>query len=269
MTSLQPSAHVKGNRLFIRGKHFENYEIVREIGSGENGVVYHGFNTLLRRDEAVKVWRARNPRDNRNKIEQGLREAQKLAQVSPDYAVAVYSAQQINGVFVATMEYVKGQTLAWHRQNSDPYLRCQLARIYLNAIVQTTTEATRHGDAHDKNVLVYEVATKYEKHLKIKLCDFGTSFYSGKEASEQRHWRIVRDTILSLTIDLPHASVCRDVLDRDWPTGVRLASDAYEARKNGIDFKELDIAHLWSAPLLDYTRDLFDLNYRIPAASAS
>jgi len=45
-----------------------------------------------------------------------------------------------------------------------------------------------------------------------------------------------------------------------------MASDAYQARENGIDFSELDIAHFWSAPLLDCTRDLFDLNYRIPAA---
>jgi len=66
--------------------------------------------------------------------------------------------------------------------------------------------------------------------------------------------------------DLSHASFCRDALDRDWPTGVRMASDAYQARENGIDFSELDIAHFWSAPLLDCTRDLFDLNYRIPAA---
>lgn len=101
----------------------------------------------------------------------------------------------------------------------------------MNAIVQTTTEATRHGDAHAKNVLVYEVATKYEKQLKIKLCDFGTSLYSGKEASEQRHWRIVRETIIALTEGIPHARACRELLDRNWPKAVQLAAEAYESRK--------------------------------------
>lgn len=268
MTSLQPSFHVKGNRLFILGKHFENYEIFKVLGTGANGVVYHALNTLLQREEAVKVWRAGNPKDRRDKLAQGLREAQKLARVCPEYAVALYSAQIINGVFLATMEYIDGKTLAWHRENSDQFLRCQLAQVYLNAIVQTTTAATRHGDAHDKNVLIYEVATKYEKSLRIKLCDFGTSFYSGKEASEHRHWRIVRETIVSLTRDLPHADFCLSTLDHDWPRGVRMASDAYEAHKKGVDFSESDIANFWSAPLRDYTRDLFDLNYRIPAATA-
>lgn len=120
MNSHKPSFHVNGHSLLICGTRLENYKIVDEIGSGENGVVYHAINTLLNRDEALKVWRGRKTRDGRDKAKQGLLEAQKLARVSPEHAVVIYSAQEINGVFLATMEFIKGQTLAWHKKIPTP-----------------------------------------------------------------------------------------------------------------------------------------------------
>jgi serine/threonine protein kinase len=192
MTRAQPEFRAEEGRLIVGGQEFKNYQILEKLGDGANGVVYRALNTILQREEAIKVWRTRNSRDVRNKVEQGLREAQKLARVSPQFAVTVYSAQEFGGTFLATMEYVEGKTLEWHQKNSDLSLRIRLAEVYLNSIVQTTTESTRHGDAHMKNVLVFEEKkSKYETVLRMKLCDFGTSIYSGKEASEQRHWRIV------------------------------------------------------------------------------
>lgn len=260
--NLKPSFHVKGKRLIVAGQDFKNYEIIKEIGDGANGVVYHALNTILQREEAIKIWRSRNSGDYRNKLEQGLREAQKLAKASPEFAVTIYSAQELGGVFVATMEYVDGKTLQWHRINSGPDLRIRLADIYLTSIVYTTTAATRHGDAHEKNVLIYEEKSKYETLIKIKLCDFGTSLYGGKEASEQRHWRIVRETILKLTQDVPHREFCANALNQHWPRGLKMAEEAYAARKNGIDFSDFDIARMWSSPLKDYINDLKTLNFK-------
>lgn len=257
MTCPTPEFRIVGNRLIVDGQEFQNYHIYGELGNGANGVVYRALNAILQREEAIKIWRSRNLRDSRNKIEQGLREAQKLAQASPQFAVTIYSAQKFGGLFIATMEYVPGKTLEWHQKNSNSNIRLQLAEVYLNAIVNTSTEATRHGDAHMKNVLVFkEKKSKYETYLKMKLCDFGTSMYSGKEASEQRHWSIVRDTILALTRDMPHQEFCLESLEKHWPIGVQIASDAYAARDRGIDFSDLDIAHAWSAPLRDYINDL-------------
>lgn len=269
MAGTQKTSHVKGDRLFVKGQPFENYKVIEEVGSGVNGVVYRATNELLQREEAIKVWRSLKPGDTRDKLEQGLREAQKLASAHTDHAVAIYAARQIGGVFVATMEYIQGHTLEWHRLNSEPFVRCQLARLYLEAIIQTSTASSRHGDAHGKNVLVYDASTKYEKALKLKLCDFGTSLYSGKEASEQRHWRIVRETILRLTEDVAYAGQCRDCLVRDWPRGQQFAMEAYESRERGISFTDYEIAQLWAAPLIDYTRDLFDLNFGIPRSTNS
>ncbi len=269
MAGTQKTSHVKGDRLFVKGQLFENYKVIEEIGSGVNGVVYRATNELLQREEAIKVWRSLKPGDTRDKLEQGLREAQKLASAHADHAVAIYAARQIGGVFVATMEYIQGRTLEWHRLNSESFVRCQLARLYLEAIIQTSTSSSRHGDAHEKNVLVYDVSTEYKKALKLKLCDFGTSLYSGKEASEQRHWRIVQETILRLTAGIDHADQCRDCLMRDGPQGQKSAMEAYESRERGIAFTDFQIAQLWASPLVDYTRDLFDLNFRNPHSTNS
>ncbi|MBW6397455.1 hypothetical protein KPL78_06325 [Roseomonas sp. HJA6] len=249
--------------MIVGDLEFKNYKILAELGAGANGVVYQAVNTILQREEAVKVWRSRSSRDFRNKIEQGLREAQKLARASPQFAVTVYSAQEFGGALIATMEYVAGKTLKWYQENSGPILRIQLAEVYLNSIVHTTTESTRHGDAHMKNVLVFEEKkTKHDTVLRMKFCDFGTSIYSGKEASEQRHWQIVRNTVISLTHGTENQEFCLSVLDKNWPIGRKMAMDAYAARENGIDFSDLDIAQMWAAPLKDYINDLKILEWQ-------
>lgn len=257
MTSYSDNFCIVENSLIVSNQEFQNYHIYEELGNGANGVVYRALNTILQREEAIKIWRSRNLSDIRNKIEQGLCEAQKLAQASPQFAVTIYSAQEFAGLFIATMEYVPGKTLEWHQKHSNSNIRIQLAEVYLNAIVNTSTEATRHGDAHMRNVLVFhEMKSKHEKYFKMKLCDFGTSMYSGKEASEQRHWRIVKDTILRLTEDMPNQVLCLKALNEHWSGGVKIASDMYAERAKGIDFSDLDIARAWSAPLKDYINDL-------------
>lgn len=255
-----PVVCIDDSRLFVDGQELKNYKITTVLGQGANGVVYRATNTKLQREEAVKVWHTTNERDRRNKLEQGLLEAQKLAQVSYEYAVAIYSAFELGGLLLATMEYVEGKTLEWYQQNAAPETRLGLAEVYLGAIVNTTTSATRHGDAHSKNVLVYEFSSRLESGLRLKLCDFGTSYYSGKESSEKRHWRIVKETILNLTHNMPHADKCRSTLATLWPKGEQMALEAYEHRKAGVDFSDHDIAQFWAAPLRDYILDLRDLN---------
>lgn len=255
-----PVVRIDDSRLFVDGQELKNYKINKELGQGANGIVYRATNTKLQREEAVKVWRTTNDRDRRDKLEQGLLEAQKLAQVSYEYAVAIYSAFELGGLLLATMEYVEGKTLEWYQQNADTKTRLGLAEVYLGAIVNTTTSVTRHGDAHSKNVLVYEFNSRLESALRLKLCDFGTSYYSGKESSEKRHWRIVKETILNLTRNIPHADACRSTLDTLWPKGERMALGAYEDRKAGVDLSDYDIAQFWAGPLRDYIHDLSYLN---------
>jgi len=46
--------YVDDNLIFI-----DNYEVLSQLGSGANAVVYLVMNTLLKRLEAMKIWKPR------------------------------------------------------------------------------------------------------------------------------------------------------------------------------------------------------------------
>jgi hypothetical protein len=83
----------------------------------------------------------------------------------------------------------------------------------LEAIEKTSNMDTFHGDAHKKNVLVRIRKIDYEDVLELKLCDFGTSVFSGKDQSFERHWRVVRETVLNCTSKMKSVDYALQVLE--------------------------------------------------------
>jgi len=252
---------VKRGILYINGAPLQSHQIQKELGNGKNGVVYLAFNSILQRLEALKVWRTLDSKDKRNKLAQGLREAQKLAKVSPEYAATIYDAREVGGVLIATMEYVAGHTLSHYQSTASPDVCLGLAELYLAAIIETTTDETRHGDAHANNVMVYtDNADPNVPRLRLKLLDFGTSLYSGKDASEDRHWRLVKKTIVDLTKTHPYANFALGGLEDNWN---RLGEEAKLAKTAGTSdpglFSEKFLAQLRTAPLRDYLGDMREL----------
>jgi serine/threonine protein kinase len=187
--------------LHINGHPLNSHEILDILGSGANGTVYLAINRTLDRKEAIKVWLKNRAHDNRDKLEQGLAEARKLAAANKESSVEIYSAQVFHAVPVAIMEYIDGKTLREYKKGgSNKHQLLGLAYLYLEAIEKTTTKSLMHGDPHLSNVLVYRYSPDlYTDELRMKLCDFGTSIFSGKEHSEDRHWRIVEESVIELT----------------------------------------------------------------------
>jgi serine/threonine protein kinase len=254
---------VRGKLLYIKNTPLQSHEIRKSLGDGKNGVVYLAFNLILGRLEALKIWRSRDSRDRRNKLAQGLREAQKLAKVSPEYAISIYGAQEISGVLIATMEYIEGATLFDYMQKASPEESLHLADLYLRAIIETTTDETRHGDAHAKNVMVYQdKSDPHEPKIRLKLLDFGTSMYSGKDASENRHWDIVKRTIVELTKKHKHAAFAHEGLTRDWDYGEELAKKGRSLREadGSIELSDKHLAQLWASSLRGYLNDIYELS---------
>ncbi len=196
---------VTGDELVVRGERLATHSVASSLGEGANGVVFLGTNKLLNRQEAIKVWFPAKEADRRDKLKQAVGEITKLAAVNGNSAVQIYDARIVQGGAIAMMEYVNGETLKeYMTTHDDPYCRLGLAFQYLDVIQTTTTPSTRHGDPHWKNVLVHKVPALYgEPDRGMKLCDFGTSAFSGAEASAKRHWGIVRETVLRITKNLP------------------------------------------------------------------
>jgi serine/threonine protein kinase len=58
---------INKNKLFINDDEFNNYDIVKEIGRGANGIVFLAKNLTLAREEALKIWYKQNSSDKRDR----------------------------------------------------------------------------------------------------------------------------------------------------------------------------------------------------------
>lgn len=198
MLNAQVNDHiiVRNGILTIGGTPIERFKLTRRLGSGANGVVFAGQRTWLKQPCAVKIWLKLRANDNRNKVEQGLQEAQKMARAHPDWVPTLYDADLVAGFFFTSMELIPGEPLKEYlKRPLSKADRWWLARLYINAIAKTTTHTTAHGDAHAGNVMVFDhTIDTYEKARRLKLLDFGTSVFLGHRGLGRRHWRIVHET---------------------------------------------------------------------------
>lgn len=190
-----PPALVRDGRALIGARRFplDTYMFEKCIGKGANAVVFKAESTLLRRVEPVKVYLPRAG-DPRNKIEQGSFEAQKQAAAAfqfPKFRIVnIYHAAVLDGRFYTTMEYFDAPNLKeWSKTASLKEKWC-IAHVYNDAMYHTSSEDLFHGDPHMGNILVGKED--------VAILDYGTSHYSGREASWMRHWNIVDEVMLKL-----------------------------------------------------------------------
>lgn len=250
--------YIENSKLYVGGIEFNNYSIIEEIGRGANGIVYLAKNLILEREEALKIWIKQNDLDNRDKLKQGLYEVQKLAKVNGNNAVQIYNAQIFNEHMIASMEYFNGSALNNFIADKNAKQTCDILKYYLEAIEQTSNMETFHGDAHGNNVLIRINKSRFEQTIELKLCDFGTSFFSGKEKSFERHWRVIRNTILNCTKKMHSFKTAEKYLEslekRSSKTQKSMIDDILEGTSEFYD------ARIFTAPYKDFLEYLESVN---------
>src|SRR5215469_3384556 len=90
------------------------YKIVRELGRGAMGVVYHAIDPNIGRPVAIKtiqIGGSRKPEDQDRLRERLFREARSAGVLSHPGIVTVYDVEQQGDVAYIAMEYVDGPTL--------------------------------------------------------------------------------------------------------------------------------------------------------------
>jgi len=90
------------------------YKIVRELGRGAMGVVYHALDPNIGRPVAIKTIRigdARKPEEQQRLRERLLREARSAGILSHPGIVTIYDVEQQGDLAYIAMEYVDGPTL--------------------------------------------------------------------------------------------------------------------------------------------------------------
>ncbi|MAG94797.1 MAG: hypothetical protein CMJ48_13800 [Planctomycetaceae bacterium] len=146
---------------------FPQLEVLRLIGKGGMGAVYHARQKSLDRDVALKII---NPEivGEAGFEERFIREARALARLNHPNVVTVYDFGQTEGVFYFVMEFVDGVTLRETLEGGplQPREALKVVPHLCDALQYAHDEGVVHRDIKPENILV-------DRRGRVKIADFG------------------------------------------------------------------------------------------------
>jgi serine/threonine protein kinase len=165
-----------GQTVLGPGDLFHKFRIVRELGRGGMGVVFHARDTTLDRDVALKVVRpdvAARP----GTTARFLREARAMAALRHDHVVEVYQADEVDGVPFVAMPLLAGETLAERLERARPLPPAEvvsLGRQLAAGLAAVHAKGLVHRDLKPSNVWLDADTGR------AKLLDFGLARDAGE-----------------------------------------------------------------------------------------
>ncbi len=148
------------------------YKIVRELGRGAMGVVYHAIDPNIGRPVAIKTIQfgnQRNPEEQERQRERLFREARSAGILSHPSIVTIYDVDQQDDLAFIAMEYVDGPTLdqilsaPWP---IDPERMFRLLTQTAGALDYAHQKGIVHRDIKPANIMIAADGT-------AKVTDFG------------------------------------------------------------------------------------------------
>ena len=147
--------------------HLGKYERLDVLGSGASGVVYLAYDTLLRRQVALKEVRGAGP-----ELDRVLSEARLLDRLRHPSLIAVHAVDEIDGVVVIDMELIRGSNLSevMRARNRRPLPLDEALTIavgILDGLAHAHDHRVLHRDIKPANILIGTDGRT------VKLTDFG------------------------------------------------------------------------------------------------
>jgi len=157
-------------RLLEVGSSLGRYRIRQFLGSGGYGDVYLAFDTVLKREVALKLPRGRGEDQAGQLTRRTMREARAAAGTRHANTVVIYDVGEIEGQPFIAMEVVEGETLRDLVERRDAPLsrRVRWIRDLAAALAAAHKAGFVHRDVKPGNVKVQEDDT-------LKLLDFGVA----------------------------------------------------------------------------------------------
>ena len=150
------------------------YQIIREIGRGGMGKVYHAVDPVMKRSVALKVTRwsdADNPDERETHKKQLLRDARNAGQLTHPNIVTVYGFEEDGDLAFIVMEFVEGTTVAPLLRGSKKLDAAQTVRYIAQACAALDyahSKSIVHRDIKPENIML-------TKEDVVKIADFGIS----------------------------------------------------------------------------------------------
>jgi serine/threonine-protein kinase len=188
------------------GTRLGQYEILALIGKGGMGEVYHGFDTKLKRDVALKVLPAEFARDP-DRLGRFRREATLLASLNHPNIAQIYGVEDSGETHALVMEYVPGETLAHLIRDSGLGTRGSggLPVEEVLRIATQVVEALEH--AHEKAIIHRDLKpanVKLTPEGQVKVLDFGLAkAFAGDGSGASDHFDSQSPTVLTASPTLP------------------------------------------------------------------
>ena len=147
------------------------YEIRRELGRGAMGVVYEGYDPLIKRSVALKTIRADQlaGENAETVIARFRREAQAAGRLSHPNIVSIYDFGEEEGVWYIAMEFVNGRELKDYFQGNERFSTADIVRIMtklLDALDYSHRQGVIHRDIKPANIILLPDGA-------VKVADFG------------------------------------------------------------------------------------------------
>jgi len=156
------------------------YKIVRELGRGAMGVVYHAIDPNIGRPVAIKTIQlasVRNQEEQDRLRERLFREARSAGILSHPGIVTIYDVEQQGDLAYIAMEYVDGPTLDQMLSRSEPLTGTQMFSILGQTAVALDYAHGKgivHRDIKPANIMVTGDGT-------AKITDFGIAKITASE----------------------------------------------------------------------------------------
>jgi tRNA A-37 threonylcarbamoyl transferase component Bud32 len=158
------------------------YEIRRELGRGAMGVVYEGYDPMIKRVVALKTIRADHLAGEHAEavLARFRREAQAAGRLSHPNVVAIYDIGVDEGVWYIAMEFIQGRELKDYFEANERFTPADIVRIMtqlLDALGYSHRLGVIHRDIKPANVILLADG-------KVKVADFGIAHI---ESSNMTH----------------------------------------------------------------------------------
>ncbi len=147
------------------------YEIRRELGRGAMGVVYEGYDPMIKRIVALKTIRADQLAGENAEaaIARFRREAQAAGRLSHPNIVSIYDIGEDAGTWYIAMEFIQGRELKNYFESNERFASADIVRIMtqiLDALGYSHRLGVIHRDIKPANVIILADGG-------VKVADFG------------------------------------------------------------------------------------------------
>ena len=144
------------------------YQILKELGRGGMGIVFHAYDKQLKEQVAIKILSPLLSNDA-DALERLKREVSSARRITHSNVIRIHDISEVNGLHFISMEYFHGTSLKDHIKRNgslSPMQAYNIASQIADGLEAAHREGVVHRDLKSQNIIL-------DNTNRIKIIDFG------------------------------------------------------------------------------------------------